>query len=327
MKNILLFAFLAFLISGCSSKKYFEPQKSNSYNQKKSLESQVKSFNKDIANLENNKFLTLDKISAKPFKEGFRVINANSDIAIGVDEKSNVAICQNEKCEIINLQAPVIAASTKDNLLAVIFWDNSIAIYDLKEKKFSFKESLKAPLACDNRIANPKFMTDLVLFPSLDGKVVVVNLTKFEKIRDILVDTDGQFNNVFFIEALDEMLIASTRNAIASLGAGNFEIKKYNISEAITDEKNIFIATIDGEIVSLDAKLNVKNSKKLKYAKIIGLAQKGDFLYALESQGYIIKIKKDFSSEEVFDAKISNSDKIFSNKNMIIVGDTSLING
>lgn len=318
---------MAFLVSGCSGKKYFEPKKSSSYNQNKSLESQVSSFNKDIANLENNKFLTQDKISAKPFKEGFKVLNVNADIAIGVDEKSNVAICQNDTCQIYDLQSPVIAASVKDNLLAVVFWDNSIAIYDLKEKKFSFKESLKAPLACDNRIANPKFMTDLVLFPSLDGKVVVVNLTKFEKIRDILVDTQGQFNNVFFIDALDEMLIASTRNAIASLGSGNFEIKKYNICEAITDEKNIFIATIDGEILALDAKLNVKNSKKFKYAKIIGLAQKGDFLYALESRGYLIKIKKDFSTEEIFEVKISDSDKIFSNKNMIIIGDTSLING
>ena len=326
MKNILLFVLLAFLASGCTSKKYFEPQKTSSYHLEKSLESQVKTFNKDIANLENNKFLTQDKISSKPFKEGFRVLNSNSNIVIGVDTKSNVAICENEHCETYDLQSPVVAASIKDNLLAVVFSDNSIAIYDTKEKKFSFKESLKAPLACDNRIANPKFMTDLVLFPSLDGKVVVVNLIKFEKIRDILIDTDGQFNNIFFVDALDEMLVASTRNAIASLGSGNFEIKKYNISEAIADNKNIYLATIDGQILSLDAKLNIKNSKKFKYAKIIALAEKGDYLYALESQGYLIKIKKDFSTEEIFNVKISSSDKIFSNKNMIIIGDTSLIN-
>lgn len=326
MKKNLFFLIIAIgLISGCSGKKYYEPQNSTTYKNQQSIESSIEFLNNDIATLQNKKFIYSNMISKNMIPDGFKVLNSNGDVFVAADTSKNIMVCQDSNCNTYDVDGQVIGASIKGDILALIYWDNSISLYDTKNKKITFREYSKSVLACDNRIANPKFMTDIVLFPMLDGKVAVVNYTKNEKIRDILVDADGQFNNVFHLDSISDVLVAATRNSLITLSSANFNIKNYEISEIITDDKNIWIATLDGKIIKLDNNLVEVKSSKFKYAKFVGLAQKDDFIYALESNGYLIKIKKDFSSEEVFSVSMYKKEKIFSNKNSIIVGDTKLI--
>lgn len=324
-KNLLFLLITTVFFVGCSGKKYYEPAKSSYFDKKQTIESSIEYFNNDVANLNNKKFIYANLISKEAIKEGFKVLNVNDSKILASDNTKNIMICEDSKCETFDVGNPVVAASIKNNILALVFWDNSIALFDINNKKFTFREYAKSALACDIRIANPKFMTDIVLFPMLDGKIAVVNSQKNEKLRDILVDIDGEFNNVFYIDSVSEVLVASTRNSIVSLSSGTFNIKPYEISEIITDQKNIWITTLDGKIMKLDLSLNEVKSSKFKYAKFVALSQKDDFIYALESNGYLIKIKKDFSSEEVFSLSLDKKDKIFSNKNTIITGDTKII--
>lgn len=321
-KFILLIPFL-FLFIGCSSKQYFEPKSTqgraiNTIN----IGSKIVSFNKDVANLQDGRYITKNGISKEKFKNDFSVLNEQDGVVIASDKSSTIAIKQNNEIKLFNLENPVVGASIQGNKLAVIFWDNSIALYDILTKKFIYKEYLNSSLANDIRIANPKFLKDIVLFPSLDGKLVAVGLEKNEKIKDILVDAGTEFNNLIHLEVLDNMLIGATKNKIISIGSGFSELKEYEIVDIIINNGIIYLATLDGQIISLNSKLEVLKSKKYKFAKIVGLCASNDYIYILESTGYLIKLKNDFSGDTVYTHSIYSSDKIFSNANNIVVGDT-----
>ena len=65
-------------------------------------------------------------------------------------------------------------------------------------KKIVFKEYYKESIANDIRITNPLFMNNLILFPTLDGKVIVVSKEDKKAVKTIVVDPDSTFNNIIF---------------------------------------------------------------------------------------------------------------------------------
>ena len=59
--------------------------------------------------------------------------------------------------------------------LALVYSNNTIELQDMATSKTLFKEYLPLSLANDTRITNPYFMGNLVLFPTLNGKVIIVS--------------------------------------------------------------------------------------------------------------------------------------------------------
>ena len=79
--------------------------------------------------------------------------------------------------------------------------------------------------------------------------------------------------------------------------------------------ESIFVALLNGEIKKFDKNLKEKNSLKFKYAKINALAISKEYIYAAESQGFIIKISKDFQNSFVDKLNYDEDDKIISFRN------------
>ncbi|RXJ83735.1 hypothetical protein [Arcobacter sp. CECT 8985] len=317
MKYFLILLTSLLLFTGCSSKKYFEVEDTvGDYEATTtSLDDDILSFNKDGATLENGEVITKKGVSKIKLPEGFEFINLSKDTYISTNYLGKVLLNNKE----FSFKTGVVAATLKDNILALVFMDNSIALYDTKAKKILMKEYYSKSLANDTRIANPYFMGNLILFPTLDGKVIVVNARTNKVIRTIVVDADGKFNNIIFLNVVNDSLIAASSNKVVSVGAGAVNLKKYSIRDIISHNNDIYIATIDGQIIKTDISLNVQNRRKYKYAKIYALAY-GDSLYALESQGYLINISNDFNSDKIYDFSFDEEDKVIS------IGNTFYIN-
>ncbi|QOG12903.1 lipoprotein [Arcobacter sp. FWKO B] len=311
MKNIFstfIVVLILFLVSGCSSKKYFEPENiEGSYSSKGgNLSGKIIDFNRYGATLSNNQFITSNGIINNKAENGFFFINQIDNITISADLTGKVAIDN----KIITLDNIVIGATLKGDTLAVIYIDNSIAIYDLTDGRTKFKEYLGDSLANDTRITNPIFMSDLVLFPSLNGKVVVFNIAQSKILREIIIDaTNKQFKNIIFFDIVDEQLIAATANSILSIGV-NLYAQNYEIKDVATKDNKIYIATIDGEIIVMDNTLRASNSQKFKFAKIYGLGFGKDHIYGIEHSGYIIKMDMNLNNSSVMKLDFSKESKL-----------------
>ncbi|MGB5919973.1 hypothetical protein [Arcobacter sp.] len=316
MKHLLILISAIILFTACSKKQYFEPEDTLSFNKdSKSIDSDIVSFNRDGATLDNGQFISAQGVSSVKIPEGFQFLNLNEGKVLSTNIKDKIYV---DKKEIVTNTA-VVAASLQDDILAIVNSDNSIMAYDLRDGKIIFKEYLTKSLANDTRIAAPYFMQNLILFPTLDGKILVVSAQNYKVVRNIIVDADSQFNNIIYLNVVNDTLIAATSKKVISVGDGILNIKQYDLSDIIAHGNDIYLATIDGQIIKTDISLNVMNRKKYKFAKIYALAY-GDSLYALESQGYMINISNDFKTDKIYDFSFDEEDKV------IVFGDTMYIN-
>ncbi|MDY0327222.1 MAG: hypothetical protein RBR07_03155 [Arcobacteraceae bacterium] len=317
--NLILVLIIVSLVGGCSSKKYFEPETvDGSYKAKSgTIGGEIIDFNKDGATLSNNTFITKDGIFPNKAGQGFLFINKIDNNIISADLSNNIAINEH----IIPLDNIVISASVDKDILAVVYIDNSIAVYDIANKKTIFKEYIGESYGNDTKVTNPVFMSELILFPTLTGKVVVYSIENRNILREIIVDASNkQFKNITFFDVVDEQLIAATNNTMLSIGA-NLYSQTFEIKDIATKDNKIFVATIDGQIFVMDNKLKPYNNKKFTFGKIFGLGFGANHVYAVESTGYIIKMDMDLKNSSVLNLSFDAEEKFIITGDKIYFGD------
>lgn len=134
MKYFLILLTSLLIFTGCSSKKYFEVDDTlGDYETNiTSLDDNILSFNKDGATLENGEVITKRGVSDFKLPEGFEFINISDNIIISTNYLGKVLLNKSE----IDFKTGVVAATLKNDILAIVFMDNSISLYNTKTKKY-----------------------------------------------------------------------------------------------------------------------------------------------------------------------------------------------
>jgi len=323
--GLALLSLVLILFSGCSSKKYYEPEESYSASiDEYDTGAEIVDFHSNGATLGNNHFITKEGISKAQVKEGFRFLSQDEDTIISTNDKGVLAVTRNGKTEEIKFEKNIVAASTDRGLIAYLMIDNSIGLYDLKEKKTVFKNYFNISILNDIRIASPIFLNTLVLFPTLDGKVVIVDKLRKTVYKTVNLDPKSDVNNITYLKAMGNTLIAATNHKLFSFVNGVVKIVSEDIRNVTASEKAIFVATLDGRIVKYDKLLKKQAETKFQYANFYALAY-GDNLYALESQDYLIKLDDSLENYEVYDFSFDEEDKVFSMDNTIYFEDSFIV--
>ncbi len=320
MKSILISSLALVLFTACSGKKYFEPQETSSNIElnKSSTGSTLKSFNRAGGTLEDGKFVTKAGISTIELPEGFVFLNTTEDgkfIATNYIDK--ILIGNEERV----MKDPIVAASIKDNKLAVVYSNNTMELIDLSSNKTLYKEYLPISLANDTRIANPLFFGNLILFPTLNGRVLIISSATNEQIKNIAVDHENEINNIIELSVIEseQTLIVASPHKIVSISPKEILTKNYKIRDVVVADNNIFLATIDGQLIKLSSSLEEEAKKKYKYAKFHALAYTNS-LYAVESQGYLVNINSDFTKDTIYDFSFDNQERMIAIGNTIYYG-------
>ncbi len=322
MRNIfLLFLSLSVLFfSACSTKKVFEPKVvKDDWNYYGNSDERIIDISSQTALTETRKIISKDKfIDNITVKESYRLIGSSDGWVISSNLDGNLSLQFIEDTSLeeeFELKKTIAGASVKDDILAVLFADNEMALYSIATKELLLKEQGSAAIVVDSRIVNPYFMNDLVLFLTLDGKVVIVNSTLKKKLRTIIVSSEDNFNNIIYFNVVDSTLIAATGHKILSMAEKEVRVS-YDTRNIAYDDKNIFITTKQGEIISLTPSLQVNAKVKFPFAHFLGLIIHKDKLYALEKEGYLIELSKDLLTYDVYDVEVEEgyvfvADKIF----------------
>lgn len=317
MKYLLISISAIFLFTACSGKKYFEPEdvSSNIELNKESMSSSITSMNRIGATLEDKRIITNNGISSFELPENFDFLNVTSDGKIlATNYIDKILIGSQERV----VKDVVVAASLKDNKLALVYSSNTIELIDIDTNKTLFKEYLPISLANDTRITNPYFMGNLILFPTLNGKVIIVSALTNESVRNISVDPDSEFNNIISLNVIEssQTLIVASPNKVVSISTKEILAKNYEIRDIIVNKEDVYLATIDGQIIKLTPSLEEVAKKKYKYAKIHALAY-SDSLYAVESQGYLINLNQDFTDDKIYKFGFDNEERMIAVGNKI----------
>lgn len=302
------------VFSGCSHKEVYKPEKvKGEWRNAGRLSTSIHQVSQSAALLENGHLLT--KEGEKPFKipRNYRLVNISDGWVITESPEGNLVLFPEDGTDgkmTFELKRGVAAVSIQGDTAAVLFANNEMALYSLETKKLLFKESSNAPIAVDARIANPYFIKELVLFLTLDGKVVIVNSQTKQVLRSVVISSDEYFNNVTYLSVINENMIASTGSGILALSQKEAR-EKYEMRNIAYTAEGIWITTKQGEVIALSPTLQFKAKKKFPFAHFMGISVQNDRVYVLEQQGYMIALTKNLLAYDVYDIDMKKGNKIF----------------
>lgn len=313
--NILKFSLIVFIsltaliFGGCGSKEVFKPlHVADDWEYSGSSDVVIEKIAQDAALVEDRKVLAEGKVFDVTISEEKKLLGYSSGWAISSDIDGNLtlqSVSDNKSIENFSLKKTVASASVEGDMLAVLFADNEMALYSIAEKNLLLKEQGDAPIVVTSKIIKPFFRDDLVIFSTLDGKVVIINAKTKKKLRTIIVSSEKHFNNIVYFDLVDNKIIAATSHKILSLAQEEVR-SAHDIRCVTSDGKNIFVATKQGEIISLTPELQQNAKLKFPFAHFLGVIISKDKIYALEKEGYIIEISKDLLTYTVYEADMED---------------------
>lgn len=302
------------LLSGCSHKEVYKPEDiKGEWRNAGRLSASIVQSTESAALLDNGRLLTKSGEKNVKIPEEYRLLNADDTWIVTQSPEKNLVLFASEgKGDplTLELKREVAAASVQNDTVAILFANNEMALYSLENKKLTFKESANAPVAVDSRIANPYFLKELVLFLTLDGKIVIVNSETKQVLRSVIINSEEYFNNVTYMNVIDNNLVASTGNGVLALSQKESR-EKYEIRNIVYASDGIWLTTKQGEIIALTPNLQFKAKKKFPFAHFVGLSVQNDRVYALEQEGYMIAITKNLLTYDVYDVDMDSENKIF----------------
>jgi hypothetical protein len=177
---------------------------------------------------------------------------------------------------------------------------NRYGIYDFRSGESVVSYRGEPAITADMRIANPMMLEKLLLIPTLDGKLVILNAETGAKVRDIVVGKGEAFNNIIFLKVIGDRLVAATPHRIISVSPKIMDAQAMEISDVIFVSGAIYILAKDGNVYQCDEDLKIEAKKKFPFAHFVG-AIYGEFVYLVEKQGYIIAIDRGLTVANVFE--------------------------
>lgn len=307
IRLFLPFLLFSVLFLGCADKEYYKPEDTeDSISLTDRFDEPIIELSAETATLEDGTVLTKRGKLDVRFPEGYRFVFKNDEWSIALKTGGNLfAVKSANESKTLKLPKTAAAAALRGDLLAVVFADNELALYDFQSGELLFKEPATESTAVDMRIANPRFLNELVLFPTLDGKIVIVNADVKERVRTIIVSSEEYFNNIIYFNVINDTLFAATPFEIYTLGLKESRVK-LEVRDVVFTQEGGWVTTKQGEIVSLNPELEIITRQKFPFAHFLGLIVSDEAVYAVEKEGYMIISSKDLNTSKVYDISLED---------------------
>lgn len=296
-------------MSACSTKEVFKPENiDGEWQREQSIQSEIVDVAANIALLDDRSALSQTAHFDIKVPESHRVIAKSDEWLISASIDGEMRLTSTDDMTLykdFELQKTVASANVSGKILAVLFADNEMALYDIDSKSLLFKEQGAGASVVDARVVPPYFMGGLVLFGTLDGKVVIVNTELKKRLRTTIVSSENNFNNIINMTLLENKIVAATPYKLLSMAQKEIR-EPYEIRNFAFDDTNVYITTKQGEIISMNSSLEINAKIKLAFAHFLGLVSLGEKLYVLEKEGYLIVVDKKSFAYKVYEADVDD---------------------
>jgi hypothetical protein len=323
----------ALLFLGCSTKDVFVPKHPKT--EKLKSETQIKSLHDYTKNTLTFRELELKYVKKQNFLDdgirGVWVYYDKSGKKLGKFKKLNkdLAVYGNKlllikEKKVIKLPYLVFSATRNDNLIAIVFENNSIGLYDLKQNKMIFYKENQPALGVKYFSAAPLFYNGLVLYPLLNGKVAVVDAIKHTFIRNLFIDDTPINDNIIFLKIVNNQLFMATPRRLVLFNPNFLIHYDAHIKHILSFDKHLYLFLVGGKIIEFNTSLKKLKEINLPFADYFAPSVCNGYIYTVTSNGYLLKISKNLKvtaySGTKFDTtaplridkcKIYNDNKVF----------------
>lgn len=329
MNKIFIFCVASTILtlSGCSSKKYFDPDKSYSISDaKSSFKGKIIYTNRHGATFKSGQYLTKSGDGILNLGEGYRYINSTEKYIIASNQSGNLKLIDKnskETLRVIGLQIPIVTATVHNDLIVYLLEDNSFGVYRISNNLKVLESKSERVFAIDRRVANPIFNNNRVILPTLDGKILIFNPKDKDSIRTIYISSQDKFNGAIYLSKIGNKIITASAHAVMVIENGIEKRFRIELSEILVEDKKIYIFTKYGDIIKTDLDLNKVATKNFQYIHYSLVGSYNHKIYALDYKGSLVVIDNSLTKSKVysFDDVDTNSfisgDKLFKKSKVI----------
>ena len=321
MKIIALFI-AVYLFTGCSSKSEYKPQKVlSTLSYSNNMRTELRDVSRDGATYEDGKVLSKKRGLIKyKLEKAYRFLYDSGHLIVATKEDGMVKVFSEDKTIFEKkFDYPVASASLRKDRLALVLSNNTLVLYDIKGDKEIFREALEPTFANDARLANPLFLKELVIFPTLDGRLYIVNTLKNIAVRDISVSNQELFNNIIFLEEKKDILVTATASKVVVITPKAIETKRIDVKDVLYGNGVLYIFTKTGKVIKTDLKLKTIKEIKFPFAHF-SVVTMSDKIYMVEKSGYVIEIDKALQSPKVYALPSEINKPVYAFKNRLFFG-------
>ncbi len=316
------------LFGGCSSKSYFEPQEiAGKVRYEGRLPAEIVDVVREGATLRDGHVITVDGLSDVKLKDGYLFVGRGEGAIAASKECGSFLILDTKTKRELYFKKfdrkRVAVAKIRGDIAALIFDNNEIAVLDFKRDEILFSQKGSDIYAVDTKMAPPYFLGELILFPTLDGKILIVDYRAKRAIRSIIVGTEKYFNNIIFMDVIDDRLVAATKKRVVSVNPKEINTIDVELNDVLYVKGAVYILATDGTIIMTDPDLNRLKSKKFPFAHFTGMIY-GEYLYVIEKEGYVIATDHSLRIANVFELEEPVKKYIFAAKDRLYYEDRYL---
>ncbi len=328
MRKVLMLGFISLaILSSCNSKKYFKPEiRDHIPAVKHSINSKIKFLNQKGATLNNGEYITKNGSGVVNLGKDYKYINESSRYILSSNGSGNLKVISKSSKEsvvVIGLKVPVVTASISGNIIVYLLEDNSYGIYNISNNMKLWEDKSQKVFAIDTRVANPIFVGNSIILPTLDGKLLTLKANNKSATTTIYISAEKTFNNAIILEKVGSKIITASSHGIMTIQNGVENRLRAKISEVIIANNAIYIFTKSGNIIKTDMNLKEITTLKFDFAHYSVVGSYNNKLFALDFKGSLVVLNSDLSKHRIYKFEdvdrytfISNG-RLFKNKEVI----------
>lgn len=314
-KAYILSSLMLFMLVGCYTKReYYKPESvSSNIEFTDSLSSAIHQTSKYGAVLKNGsvllksgKIIELNLLKDDNFlgeyQDKLLVANIDGSFKVLVDKDEYYTNKFNTR---------IVSASINDNHLAALSADNTIYLIDMISDTILLEYNIGITYAIDAKMANPIFLNSIIVYPTLDGKIMIVDRANGRILRDAVVSSEPFFNNIIFLDLLGDKMFAASATKFMAIDPNGVKYYDGQIKDVLIYSGRIYIFLKDGVVEILDLELNKIGSQNFKFAIFAGVIPQDDKLYIFEKTGYMFITDLNLQNTQVIELDSEISKKSF----------------
>jgi len=277
---------------------------------------------RDGVTFSDGSYITAQGEGSVILPRGYYYVSSDGGRVLAADRSGNIMVLKSngEQLASTKLEAPLVSGVAYDKGIAYLLQGNRFGIYNPFANKVIYQKQFGGGAAVDSRLANPIITQNFLAIPTLDGKLIMINMNVPTEPGVIPVGKHKNYGNIIFAKTLNGAVIAATPSVLLSVSIGGKREYSAKVADLTIKNGLIYLLTRDGKVLKLTKDLQVVADKKFAYADYATIAAFDGKVYAYAKSGSLVVLDDSLSKYKIYSVGAA-SDYSFVSGNYLYIDD------
>ena len=299
----------AILLSGCSFNadklipegfKVSPGHSTNSYTEK--LNKYATNVSRDGVTFSDGSYITPEGEGVITLPHGYYYVSSDGGRILAANNNGEIIVFKSngEKIASTKLEAPLVSGVAYSHGIAYLLQGNRFGLYDPFQNKITYQKEFPGGSTVDTRLANPIVTNNFIALPTLDGKLILINMHTPSMPGVITVGQNRSYGNIIFAKTVGNTIIAATPSRLLSIAPGQKRELNVKVADLTIKNGTIYLLTRDGKVQKLTTNLEPIASRQFQYADFATVAYLNGRVYAYAKSGTLVVLNENLQKYKLY---------------------------